>query len=157
MEKDSDIPKEIPLDIQMAEISEKMQRLNYSTLVEAACASSSGAAQAQSQGQGAAGNFEGGGDVPGMAGGSACSEGTSSSTSTAGAMSVEQILAGVDAGGDHNGPVVMIIVGMAGSGKTTLTQRLTAELMQRKSPPYIVNLDPACNDPPYPVNIGNIF
>jgi polynucleotide 5'-kinase involved in rRNA processing len=57
-------------------------------------------------------------------------------------------------GGDHNGPIVLIVVGMAGSGKTTLTQRLTAECLRRNSPPYIVNLDPACNDPPYPVNIG---
>jgi len=57
-------------------------------------------------------------------------------------------------GGDHNGPIVLIMVGMAGTGKTTLTQRITAECMRRKAPPYVINLDPACNDPPYPVNIG---
>jgi len=56
-------------------------------------------------------------------------------------------------GGDHNGPIVLIMVGMAGTGKTTLTQRITAECMRRKAPPYVINLDPACNDPPYPVNI----
>jgi len=51
-------------------------------------------------------------------------------------------------GGDHNGPIVLIMVGMAGTGKTTLTQRITAECMRRKAPPYVINLDPACNDPP---------
>lgn len=55
--------------------------------------------------------------------------------------------------GDHNLPIVIIMVGMAASGKTTLTQRITSELMRRGTPPYVVNLDPACLDPPYPVNI----
>lgn len=58
-----------------------------------------------------------------------------------------------DEEGDHNLPVVIIMVGMAASGKTSLTQRITSELMRRGTPPYIVNLDPACLDPPYPVNI----
>lgn len=55
--------------------------------------------------------------------------------------------------GDHNLPIVIIMVGMAASGKTSLTQRITSELMRRGTPPYIINLDPACHDPPYPVNI----
>ncbi len=55
--------------------------------------------------------------------------------------------------GDHNLPIVIIMVGMAASGKTSLTQRVTSELMRRGTPPYIINLDPACHDPPYPVNI----
>jgi len=73
-------------------------------------------------------------------------------------MSVDDLLSSADkAAGSTNGPIVMILVGMAGSGKTTLTQRLTAELIRRGSPPYIVNLDPACRDPPYPVNIGRVY
>lgn len=69
-------------------------------------------------------------------------------------QSAADLLDAATASADHNGPIVLLMVGMAGSGKTTLTQRLTAECMRRKSPPYIVNLDPACKDPPYPVNIG---
>merc|ERR1719394_1355334 len=42
---------------------------------------------------------------------------------------------------------------MAGSGKTTFVQRLTADLYSRGSPPYVLNLDPACREVPYPANI----
>jgi len=69
-----------------------------------------------------------------------------SSLETSSVSSVEQE-------GTHNSPIVIILVGMAGSGKTTLTQRLTAHLLARKSAPYTVNLDPACREPPFPVNI----
>ena len=44
--------------------------------------------------------------------------------------------------------VNVIVVGMAGSGKTTLISSLS-ELREC----YLVNLDPACNDPPYPVDV----
>ncbi|KAF8366986.1 gop-2 [Pristionchus pacificus] len=44
----------------------------------------------------------------------------------------------------------VIVLGMAGSGKTSFVQRLTAHLHAKKTPPYVVNLDPAV---PYPVNI----
>lgn len=50
-------------------------------------------------------------------------------------------------------PVCIICIGMAGSGKSTLTQRLTSYLHQIKKPPYILNLDPAVQRVPYPVNI----
>merc|ERR1719270_1795656 len=42
---------------------------------------------------------------------------------------------------------------MAGSGKTTFVQRLTSHLYSRKTPPYVLNLDPACREVPYPANI----
>ncbi len=41
-------------------------------------------------------------------------------------------------------PTCVIILGMAGSGKTTFVQRLTAELYHKNKQPYVVNLDPAC-------------
>ncbi|XP_039259443.2 GPN-loop GTPase 1-like [Styela clava] len=47
----------------------------------------------------------------------------------------------------------VIVLGMAGSGKTTFVQRLTAHLHAIKSPPYVVNLDPAVHSVPFPTNI----
>lgn len=42
---------------------------------------------------------------------------------------------------------------MAGSGKTTLMQRINAHLHQHRRPGYILNLDPAVLDVPYGANI----
>ena len=50
-------------------------------------------------------------------------------------------------------PTCLVILGMAGSGKTTFVQRLTAELYHKSKQPYVVNLDPACREVPYPANI----
>ncbi|KAK2854332.1 hypothetical protein Q5P01_006993 [Channa striata] len=50
-------------------------------------------------------------------------------------------------------PVCLIVLGMAGSGKTTFVQRLTAHLHYLKSPPYVINLDPAVHTVPFPANI----
>lgn len=50
-------------------------------------------------------------------------------------------------------PVVVLVIGMAGSGKTTLMQRLNSYLHAHNSPPYIVNLDPAVSHMPYAANI----
>uniref|UniRef100_A0A8C6TDL6 GPN-loop GTPase n=1 Tax=Neogobius melanostomus TaxID=47308 RepID=A0A8C6TDL6_9GOBI len=55
------------------------------------------------------------------------------------------------AGGDN--PVCLIVLGMAGSGKTTFVQRLTAYLHSKKAPPYVINLDPAVHEVPFPANI----
>jgi len=52
-----------------------------------------------------------------------------------------------------NGPVTLIIIGMAGSGKTTLMQRLNSYLHAKKEPIYIINLDPAVKNIPYGANI----
>lgn len=51
-------------------------------------------------------------------------------------------------------PVCIIVLGMAGTGKTTLINRLTSHLYSQGSPPYVMNLDPACKEVPYPANIG---
>lgn len=54
-------------------------------------------------------------------------------------------------------PVCLIVLGMAGSGKTTLIQKLTEYLYNKKIPPYVINLDPACKEVPYPANIGEYY
>ena len=40
-------------------------------------------------------------------------------------------------------PTVAIVIGMAGSGKTSLMQRINAYRHAKGKPPYIINLDPA--------------
>lgn len=63
--------------------------------------------------------------------------------------------------GSENGakkfPVCLIVLGMAGSGKTTFVTKLDSYLQQHKRPPYLVNLDPACINMPYKPNIGTII
>ncbi|GHJ88833.1 hypothetical protein NliqN6_5235 [Naganishia liquefaciens] len=54
---------------------------------------------------------------------------------------------------DKKEPVVIICIGMAGSGKTTLMQRLNSYLHSQNTPPYILNLDPAVTHMPYEANI----
>lgn len=59
-------------------------------------------------------------------------------------------------GGSKEGlkkPTCIIVLGMAGSGKTTFVQRITAHLHARKKPPYVINLDPAVLEVPFPANI----
>ncbi|XP_051868726.1 GPN-loop GTPase 1 [Pristis pectinata] len=59
--------------------------------------------------------------------------------------------------GEQDGPkvgaVCLIVLGMAGSGKTCLVQRLTGHLHTKGSPPYLINLDPAVHEIPVPANI----
>ncbi|XP_076472989.1 GPN-loop GTPase 1-like [Babylonia areolata] len=50
-------------------------------------------------------------------------------------------------------PTCVLVLGMAGSGKTTFVQRITAHLHMKKTVPYVINLDPAVIDVPYPANI----
>lgn len=50
-------------------------------------------------------------------------------------------------------PICLIILGMAGSGKTTFVQRIASFLHAKQTPPYIINLDPACHSVPFPANI----
>lgn len=47
-------------------------------------------------------------------------------------------------------PVVLLVVGMAGSGKTTLMHRLQTDLQERA---YVINLDPAVHEVPYQPNV----
>ncbi|KAL8184161.1 UNVERIFIED_CONTAM: GPN-loop GTPase 1 [Gekko kuhli] len=57
------------------------------------------------------------------------------------------------AGAGVSSPVCILVLGMAGSGKTALVQRLTAYLHSKNSPPYVINLDPAVHELPFPANI----
>ncbi|PSN38114.1 GPN-loop GTPase 1 [Blattella germanica] len=57
------------------------------------------------------------------------------------------------AGSKARTPVCLIVLGMAGAGKTTFVQRLISYLYGRKNAPYAINLDPACKEVPYPANI----
>jgi GTPase SAR1 family protein len=50
-------------------------------------------------------------------------------------------------------PMVIITLGLAGSGKTTFIQRLNSYLHTNNKPPYIVNLDPAVSHLPFEANI----
>ncbi|KAI7863884.1 hypothetical protein BDF14DRAFT_1988257 [Spinellus fusiger] len=50
-------------------------------------------------------------------------------------------------------PPVILCIGMAGSGKTTFMQRINAHLHAKKTPPYVVNLDPAVGQLPFTANI----
>jgi GTPase SAR1 family protein len=47
----------------------------------------------------------------------------------------------------------LIVLGMAGSGKTTFVQKLAEKIYNDGTPGYLVNLDPACRDMPYPATI----
>ncbi|KAI8908475.1 hypothetical protein EDD86DRAFT_227162 [Gorgonomyces haynaldii] len=40
-------------------------------------------------------------------------------------------------------PTCLMMIGMAGTGKSTLLQRINAYLAQQKTPRYVINLDPA--------------
>lgn len=51
-------------------------------------------------------------------------------------------------------PICLIVLGMAGSGKTTFVKKLTQLGHLQNMKPYVVNLDPACSEVPYHANIG---
>ena len=50
-------------------------------------------------------------------------------------------------------PVVILFIGMAGSGKTTLVYSFSKFLKKTSKKPYIINLDPAVTSIPYKVKI----
>lgn len=54
-------------------------------------------------------------------------------------------------------PICMIVLGMAGSGKTSFVKRLTQLGNLQNMKPYVINLDPACQEVPYHANIGESF
>lgn len=56
---------------------------------------------------------------------------------------------------DKTRPVCIIVLGMAGSGKTTFVNKLADHLNSlENSEPYVINLDPAVLNIPYRPNIG---
>uniref|UniRef100_A0A3P9MD88 GPN-loop GTPase 1 n=1 Tax=Oryzias latipes TaxID=8090 RepID=A0A3P9MD88_ORYLA len=65
----------------------------------------------------------------------------------------ESSAAGDGVASPRDRPVCLLVLGMAGSGKTTFVQRLTAHLHSHKAPPYVINLDPAVHEVPFPANI----
>ncbi|TEA14111.1 GPN-loop GTPase 1 [Colletotrichum sidae] len=50
-------------------------------------------------------------------------------------------------------PVTIVVVGMAGSGKTTFMRRINSYLHGKQEPPYVINLDPAVLNVPFESNI----
>ena len=54
---------------------------------------------------------------------------------------------------ERDKPICLIVLGMAGSGKTSFVQRINSHLHIKKEKPYVINLDPACHELPYPCNI----
>uniref|UniRef100_A0A914NBA5 GPN-loop GTPase n=1 Tax=Meloidogyne incognita TaxID=6306 RepID=A0A914NBA5_MELIC len=50
-------------------------------------------------------------------------------------------------------PPCLVVLGMAGSGKTTFVQRLASHLHSKRTFPYLINLDPAAGTVPFPANI----
>eukprot|EP01026_Neomeris_dumetosa_P000728 TRINITY_DN10178_c0_g1_i1.p2 TRINITY_DN10178_c0_g1~~TRINITY_DN10178_c0_g1_i1.p2 ORF type:complete len:354 (+),score=45.31 TRINITY_DN10178_c0_g1_i1:54-1064(+) len=53
----------------------------------------------------------------------------------------------------HAKPTVILVIGMAGCGKTTMIQRLNAHLHMKDIQGYIINMDPAVVKLPYGTNI----
>lgn len=51
-------------------------------------------------------------------------------------------------------PICLIVLGMAGSGKTSFVKRLTQLGNLQNLKPYVINLDPAVQEVPYHANIG---
>jgi len=50
-------------------------------------------------------------------------------------------------------PIVVLVIGMAGAGKTTLMHRLNLDMIEKGTRGYYVNLDPACANVPFSANI----
>ena len=50
-------------------------------------------------------------------------------------------------------PTVCIVIGMAGSGKTSLLQRINLYMLEKEKRGYYVNLDPAVASVPFAANI----
>ena len=55
-----------------------------------------------------------------------------------------------------NKPICVLVIGMAGSGKSSLMQRINLEMIEKNKRAYYINLDPAtssANDLPFAANI----
>ena len=74
-------------------------------------------------------------------------------TATGSEMPVDLTCKSTDATDVSKLPTVIIVIGMAGSGKTRFVHRLITHLVSAKKRTYAVNLDPAVNMVPYPCNI----
>jgi GPN-loop GTPase len=54
---------------------------------------------------------------------------------------------------NKNAPVVLLVLGMAGSGKTTFVHRLISYISEQGKKSYNINLDPAVLEVHFPCNI----
>lgn len=61
--------------------------------------------------------------------------------------------AGTSSNSSDPNPICLIVLGMAGSGKTSFVNTLSSYLYRKQNAPYIINLDPACMEVPYLANI----
>ncbi|UYV71841.1 GPN1 [Cordylochernes scorpioides] len=50
-------------------------------------------------------------------------------------------------------PTCLLVLGKAGVGKTTFVRKMVDVLSSQSRSPYVINLDPACLQVPYPANI----
>lgn len=67
-------------------------------------------------------------------------------------------MASVSGSAGQRQPTCIIVLGMAGSGKSTFVKKLVEYLSSTETgQPYTVNLDPAVYHTPYHANIGLCF
>ena len=91
----------------------------------------------------------------GAAASSAASTAASKSSAAASASSASSTAASASsassaaASADKKQPVCVLVIGMAGSGKTNVVNRLGAYFSQKKTTHKIINLDPAVKNVPY--------
>lgn len=53
----------------------------------------------------------------------------------------------------RSSPIVVLLIGMAGSGKTSLMHRINLEMVEKSMRGYYINLDPAVKSVPFGANI----
>lgn len=78
---------------------------------------------------------------------------TAAASASSGDAAAAEAAAPAPAAAEGKPPTVILMVGMAGAGKTMLMQRLNAELRMRGKAPYVINLDPAVATLPYAPNV----
>ncbi|GAB1598162.1 GPN-loop GTPase 1-like [Argonauta hians] len=66
---------------------------------------------------------------------------------------VDDGVKGAEGGDTPTKPTCVIVLGMAGSGKSTFVQQLTGHLFLKRESPYVINLDPAVLEVSFPANI----
>jgi len=76
-----------------------------------------------------------------------------SSTSESTSSSATSTSNGKESGKTSKKPTCLIVIGMAGAGKTSFLKSLNTHLHTRKKVPYTINLDPACMETSFPCNI----
>lgn len=84
----------------------------------------------------------------------AMSTGESSTSTQSSAKNVAHLAAELEI---NQQPVCLVVLGMAGSGKTTFVKKLLQFSDMKNLRPYAVNLDPACKEVPFHANIGMLL